>query len=125
MSTTMAASTADLVTRAGLRAQRAYIEQIRQQGFDFGLVVGEAFVRGIRDLGYRHPGTALDELVDNSLQAGARNIHIAFGRGPLDDRLVSLAVVDDGFGIGAVMVRLAGVWGVTHREDERHGIGRH
>src|SRR5438270_63844 len=125
MPTIMAASAVNLVRRAGLRAQRAYLEQIRQRGFDFGLVVGEAFVRGIRDLGYRHPGTALDEMVDNSLQAGARNVHIVFELDPLDDRLASLAVVDDGHGMDATMVRPAAIWGGTHRESDRSGFGRY
>jgi hypothetical protein len=114
-----------LARGSGLAAQRAYIKQIQQDDFDFGLLVGEAFIRGIRDLGYRHPGTALDEFVDNALQAGAQNIHVVFEPGPTDDALAAIGVVDDGHGMDPTMVRLAAIWGGTHRENDRSGFGRY
>ena len=44
-----------------LKKQREFISEINQKGFDFGIVVSEAFVRGMRDLGYKSTGTAVDE----------------------------------------------------------------
>ena len=58
-----------------LAAQRAYAAVSREKS-KFGLMVPEAFVRGIRDLGYRGNGYAIAELIDNALQAYADRIVI-------------------------------------------------
>jgi hypothetical protein len=106
-----------------LEAQRRYAERMVAEGYDFGLTHGEAFVRGIRDLGYKSTATAIDELIDNSEQAGAQQVHVFFddlGRDP-----TWLAVADDGHGIPFEMLRLAVIWGGTHRENDRNGFGRY
>lgn len=109
-----------------LRAQRQYVERMVQEGFDFSLAVAGAFVRGMRDIGYKSTATALDELIDNSLQAGAENVRVAFGsQGSSDAKPTSLAVLDDGHGMEPTMIRLAAVWGGTHRENDRTGFGRY
>jgi len=49
-------------------------ENLRKAGdreFDFGLIVPETFVRGIRSIGYKSNVQALAELIDNSIQAYA------------------------------------------------------
>ncbi len=38
------------------KRQKAYVDSIGEAGFDVGLVVGNAFVESIRDLGYRSTG---------------------------------------------------------------------
>jgi Histidine kinase-, DNA gyrase B-, and HSP90-like ATPase len=106
-----------------LEAQRRYAKRMVEEGYDFGLTHGEAFVRGIRDLGYKSTATAIDELVDNSEQAGAQQVHVFFddlGRDP-----TWLAVADDGHGIPLEMLPLAVIWGGTHRENDRKGFGRY
>jgi len=92
------------------------------------LVLGEAFVRGMRDIGYKHTGTAIDELIDNAIEAGAKNVHVVFGyhkdnksKGKPD----MLAVVDDGHGMLPSMIRAAVIWGGTHREGSRELFGRY
>ena len=110
-------------TNPDLEAQRRYAERMVAEGYDFGLTHGEAFVRGIRDLGYKSTATAIDELVDNSEQAGAQQVHVFFddlGRDP-----TWLAVADDGHGMVHEMIRLAVIWGGTHRENDRKGFGRY
>ncbi len=62
-----------------LEAQRVYAKKLATSGFDFSLVVADAFIRGIRDIGYKHTGTAIDELIDNAVQAEASAVHIVFG----------------------------------------------
>jgi hypothetical protein len=107
-----------------LERQRKYINELKANNFDFGLTVGAAFVRGIRDLGYKGTDTALDELFDNSISAGAQRIALLFGpRG--SDKPTAFAVVDDGHGMDPEMVRLAVIWGGTHRENDRSGFGRY
>lgn len=109
-----------------LAAQRAYVEA-RRRVARFGLVVPEAFVRGIRDLGYRRNGDAIAELIDNSLQAGADRIDISFGYdGTTSVKKPSqLAVIDNGHGMEPEMIRMAVMWGGTHRENDRSGLGRY
>jgi hypothetical protein len=110
-----------------LAAQHAYIEALKERGFKFGLTVGDAFVRGIRDLGYKNTGNALAELVDNSIQAGASRIDILFGygKGSSDKKPSEIAIVDNGHGMEAAMIRFAVMWGGTHREGDREGMGRY
>ncbi len=108
-----------------LKKQTEYAQKLAEKGFDFGFAVGSAFVGSMRNTHYRHTGTALDELLDNSIEAGATEIHIAFGyEGKSTSKLKSLAVIDNGHGMVPNMIRLAAAWGGTHRQDERTGFGR-
>ena len=109
-----------------LRAQREYVESLEKAGDDFGLMVAGAFIRGIRDIGYKHTGTALDEIIDNVFQALASQVHVVFGySGRSDKKPDALAVVDDGHGMEPGMLRAAIRWGGTHRENDRSGWGRY
>jgi len=109
-----------------LAAQRAYA-QARRERSKYGLMVPEAFVRGIRDLGYRSNGDAIAELIDNSLQAFADRVDIVFGYDGTTSskKPVQLAVIDNGHGMEPDMIRMAVMWGGTHREDDRSGLGRY
>lgn len=112
--------------KTGLEAQKEYVSEKTKSGsFKFGLMVGAAFIRGIRDIGYKHTGSALAELVDNSIQSGAEHIHIAFGTNKSGAKVDALAVIDDGHGMIPDMIRFAVMWGGTHRENDRDGIGRY
>ncbi len=109
-----------------LAAQREYARKKVAEGFDFGLTVADAFVRGIRDIGYRDTGRALDELIDNALQAEATKILVTFGFGPDSDaKPTAIAVGDNGHGMDPEMIRLSAIWGGTHRENDRTGFGRY
>lgn len=105
-----------------LEAQRRYANRMVDEGFDFGLTHTQAFVRGIRDLGYKSSATALDEQIDNADQADAKKVHVFW-----EDvsKPTWIAVADDGHGMEPGMIRLAVVWGGTHREDDRDGFGRY
>jgi len=106
--------------------QKAYVAALEKSNFKFGLTVGTAFVRGIRDIGYKHSGTALDELIDNAYEAGASSVHVVLnddGSGRKNNT-TQIAVVDDGSGMIPEMIRVAMLWGGTDRENSRTGIGR-
>lgn len=109
-----------------LAAQRAYARQSGGRS-KFGLMVPEAFVRGIRDLGYRSNGDAVAELVDNAIQAYADRIDVLFGYdgSSSNKKPVQLAIVDNGHGMEPDMIRMAVMWGGTHRENDRSGLGRY
>ncbi len=107
--------------------QQEYSESLAEKGFDYGFAVGTAFVESMRNTHYKHTGTALDELVDNSIEAGATRIAIALGySGKSDAKPDALAVIDDGHGMPSKMLRPAAAWGGTHRhhQDNRTGFGR-
>jgi hypothetical protein len=109
-----------------LAQQRAYAERSGARS-KFGLMVPEAFVRGIRDIGYRSNGDAIAELIDNALQAYADRIDVVFGyEGSASSKKpVQLAVIDNGHGMEPAMIRMAVMWGGTHRENDRAGLGRY
>lgn len=118
---------ANPITSPNLIAQHDYVQSLKSKGFRFGLTVGDAFVRGIRDLGYKNNGNALAELVDNSIQAGASRVDVVFGYETTksDKKPSELALIDNGHGMEPAMIRLAVMWGGTHREGDRSGMGRY
>lgn len=119
-------STADTKINDDLAAQREYAQGKAEEGFDFGLTVADAFVRGIRDIGYRDTGRSLDELIDNALQADASKVLLTFGFDSASDaKPTSIAIADNGHGMDPEMLRLAVIWGGTHRENDRTGFGRY
>ena len=108
----------------GFQAQEAYVDTLSKQYFPYSLAVGAAFVRGMREIGYKGTATALCELIDNSEQAGATRVDIVFGYDRGNKKPARLALIDDGHGMSPRMLRAAVLWGGTHRENDRTGFGR-
>lgn len=108
----------------GLQEQRDYIAKLESDEFGWDLMVGDAFVRGMRDIGYKSTAFALAELVDNSIQAGAGKIDVVFG---FDDgaKPTQMAIIDDGHGMEPKMVRASLVWGAGTRADNTDGFGKY
>lgn len=105
--------------------QRNYVSEIEHQGFDYGLTVAHAFIESIRDLGYKSTGTAVNENIDNGAEAGAENVHVAFGYPDGSRKPNSIAIMDDGIGMVPEMVRAATIWGGTDRHGSRNLYGRY
>ena len=111
-----------------VESQRAYIEEQQRSGSPLSIVFADAFLRGIRDLGYKSPSWALAELIDNSFQAGANTvaIRLGFAKGNASEKKPDqIAIVDDGNGMLPDMISRAVVWGGTSRHDSRKGFGRY
>ncbi len=112
----------------GAKSQDEFIQGIDGASFDFGLVFTQAFLKGIRDIGYKSTATALFENIDNAIQAEAGNIHIImdFDKGSSEkgapDRI---AIIDDGHGMTPEMLRISVLWGGSHRIDNRDGFGKY
>jgi hypothetical protein len=104
-------------------AQREHATRIANSKFDYTVVVAGAFVRGMRDVGYRSNAYAINELIDNAYQAGASKVAVWSETGR-QNNVVSLAVIDNGHGMIPDMIRLAMLWGGTHRENSRALFGR-
>jgi hypothetical protein len=82
------------------------------------------FVQATRDSGYRSLDAALSELIDNSLQAGATLVQIFT---PESDILESdsLAVLDNGCGMGPEQLSIALQFGGSERFNDRSSLGRY
>ena len=100
------------------------------QRLDGEIIPPELAVRAMRDSGYRNTAYALAELIDNSIQANARNIDvICIERKELVNeresrRISAIGVIDNGDGMQSEVLRLALQFGNgTHLKD-RAGIGR-
>lgn len=88
------------------------------------LVDVPSFLLATRDTGYRSTAAALSELIDNSLQAGARHIRVSlFARGE-NAEPPTIAVLDDGGGMSPAELRFALQFGGSGRFDDRSGLGR-
>ncbi len=108
----------------GLKAQHQLIEQLEAEQFGWDLMIGSAFVRGMRDIGYKSTAFAMAELVDNSIQAGATKLDVVFG---FDDgsKPTKIAIVDNGHGMEPKMVRASLIWGAGTRAENRDGFGKY
>ncbi|MGE3403769.1 MAG: ATP-binding protein [Vicinamibacterales bacterium] len=93
------------------------------------IVAPSHFVLANRDAGYRNLVSALTELIDNSLQAGASRISVMIqeiasfsdGRGGAP---IAVGVLDDGCGMAASTLAHALQFGGSSRFDDRLGLGR-
>lgn len=108
--------------------QRKYVEAQKEKGHGLGIVFADAFLRGMRDLGYKNPAWALAEEADNSFQAAADTVAIRFGFQSGNKTQVKpdfVAVCDNGNGMIPEMISYAVCWGGTDRENDRNGFGRY
>jgi hypothetical protein len=109
-----------------LQKQHEYVEkQKSKKNAGMGIVFADAFLRGIRNLGYKSPATAINELIDNGYQASATIVDVMFS---FDNKSKSkpsmIAIADNGHGMVPGMLYFAVKWGGTHRENDRTGFGR-
>jgi len=112
----------------GLKRQDKFIKSMVNQDFDFGLVMTQAFLKGIRDIGYKSTATSLFENFDNAIQAESGNIHLVFdfekGKSAKSNPS-KIAIIDDGHGMSKEMIRVAVLWGGSDRINDRQGMGKY
>jgi hypothetical protein len=116
------------ITLETTERQRRYVAEQEAKGGGLGLVFADAFLRGMRDIGYKDTAWAMCEEVDNSVQAGATIISLRFGYAKGNKTKVKpdmIAVIDNGVGMIPKMIGYAVRWGGTDREDDRKGFGRY
>ena len=100
-------------------------EQLR---FDF--VPTALAVTAMRDNGYKNAAYAIAELIDNSIQAGASLVELLCVESEEQlvqrrrHRIQQVAVLDNGVGMNAEVLRQAIQFGNGTRLDDRSGIGR-
>lgn len=98
----------------------------------FSIVPTHLAVKAMRDNGYRNAAYAVAELMDNSIQAGARNVELLCAEqiSQLEQRqrrrIFQIGVLDDACGMSAEVMRMALQFGNGTRlsPDLQTGIGR-
>ncbi len=96
----------------------------------FDVVPAHLAVKAMRDNGYRNAAYAIAELMDNSIQAGAKHVELLCAevatvvRQRQRRRIHEVAVLDDGSGMSANVLRQALQFGNGTRLNDRTGIGR-
>jgi hypothetical protein len=116
------------MTIDNVERQERYVDAQEKKGQGLGIVFADAFLRGMRDIGYKNPAWALGEQIDNAIQAGANTIAIRFGYKKTNKTQVKpdmIAVCDNGNGMIPKMISYAVRWGGTDREGDRTGFGRY
>ena len=90
-----------------------------------GFVVLPRFIQATRDSGYKGTSSAIAELVDNAIQAGASRVRIMV-RGPTTaGDWFTLGIADDGGGMDAASLRRSLRFGGSGRFNDRGGLGRY
>ncbi|MHC4620305.1 MAG: ATP-binding protein [Planctomycetota bacterium] len=92
---------------------------------DTSIIALERFIQATRDSGYKGTYSAVSELVDNSLQAGAKRVRITVFRGSDERFPIQIAVLDDGCGMDRRTLREALRFGGSSRFNDRTGFGRY
>ena len=112
----------EFIENPELKEQLDFIKQGGASGIQ-GVVLMDAFLKGIRDLGYKNTPYALNEINDNSFQAGVRNIHYELIG--TSNKIDEMVIYDDGHGMVKDMLTVAVTWGGTHRQGSRKGFGKY
>lgn len=87
-------------------------------------------IRSLRDSGYRNTACALAELIDNSVQANAKNVEVICieehynTNGRSARKVQAIGVLDDGDGMPPETLRLALQFGNGTHLTDRKGMGR-
>ena len=93
---------------------------------DHSIVALREFIQATRDSGYKGTASAVSELIDNSLQAGATEVWINLS---VDDNEpkhpVMMRIQDNGCGMDAETLRQALRFGGSTRFNDRSGMGRY
>src|SRR5574338_863176 len=93
---------------------------------DYSIVAVDKFIQATRDSGYKGTASAVAELVDNSLQAGATVIKLAICVSDEEDEYpITLTVIDNGSGMDQHTLQTALRFGGSTRFNRRDGLGRY
>lgn len=92
---------------------------------DCSIIALEKFILATRDSGYKGTASAISELVDNAIQAGATDISISIVTSGEDKKDISVSVLDNGCGMDPFTLQQALRFGGSTRFGDRGGLGRY
>ena len=94
------------------------------------LIPPKTAIKSLRDSGYNNAASALSELIDNSIEAKAKNIEILVFeksetiRNQPRKKISEIVIVDDGIGMDEKTLKTSLQFGNGTKLDSREGIGR-
>lgn len=88
------------------------------------IVAVDKFIQATRDSGYTSTASAVSELVDNSIEAGASQVQISVENGD-ETKQISISVHDNGCGMDPFSLGQALRFGGSSRFNGRGGLGRY
>jgi hypothetical protein len=99
----------------------------RTKTSDCSIIALDKFIQATRDSGYKGTASAISELVDNSIQAGASRIAISVTAVPSaeEEKALEVSVLDNGCGMDLFTLRQALRFGGSSRFGDRSGLGRY
>ncbi|MEQ8842548.1 MAG: ATP-binding protein [Acidimicrobiales bacterium] len=87
-----------------------------------GLVDEKMLAETMRSVRYRDEAHAAGDLIDNAIESGATQVHLAFKTN--GNVIEEVAFIDDGSGIDATFLPHATKWGGSSNEGQRNTFGR-
>lgn len=114
----------------GLERQKEFLLNSTKNGNNNdSFFITEKVMESMRDSGYRDVRRAINDLIDNAKEAGAKKVAVVTtsGKGAeknAREKITNIAVVDDGHGMLPDMLKYAIAWGGTDRHNQRTGLGR-
>lgn len=114
-----------------IERQKRYLARL-PKNYRFPVMSGKHAIESQRHTGYKSTARAAREIVDNALEAGAKEIHVVLERVQEQDReknkrresVSAISFIDDGPGMIPGMLRFAlTLGGGTHKHNPR-GIGK-
>lgn len=113
----------DYISKERIQKQKQYVE--KRQGGSGGLFDPYLAIQTMRNVRYFNEAYAGADIVDNAIEAGAKQIHIA----SLNDKnkVEAIAFIDDGSGMVGDFLPWAASWGGSAQhgaEGERNVFGR-
>ena len=98
----------------------------KRNGEDYSVIALDRFIQATRDSGYKGTVSAVSEIIDNAVEAGAENIDILI-ESTEDDSLypTEIFTIDDGCGMSPATLRQALRFGGSTRFGSRAGLGRY
>src|SRR5437773_11391873 len=89
------------------------------------IVALDKFIQATRDSGYKSTASAVSELVDNSIQAGATEVVISVMLSTEREKAIEISVLDNGCGMDPFTLQQALRFGGSSRFGDRSGLGRY
>jgi hypothetical protein len=111
---------------SGARASKARLgKDVNDEGCS--IIALDKFIQATRDSGYKSTASAISELVDNSIQAGATRITLSITATMSEDeeKDIEVSVLDNGCGMDPFTLRQALRFGGSTRFGNRSGLGRY
>ncbi len=97
---------------------------------EYDIVPTDLVVKAMRDNGYKNAAYAIAELMDNSIQADARNVELICIEKKIQlkqrevPRIFEIGILDDGCGMNVETLQIALQFGNGTRLNDHSGIGR-